>query len=213
MTSRNIRERLHRELRNNLSLRVEDTSSPDTFRVSGRGELHLGILLENMRREGFEMAVSKPEVILKEIDGTMMEPMECLVVDVPAQHQGAVMACVGPRRVELLSTKHNGGDIRLEFSIPARGLIGLRGELLTETRGTAVMNHVFDGYEPYKGEIPGRRTGTLVSMESGPVTAYALENLQERGKRALAASEGRGVQGLQTGESRGHSARRHGPPL
>ncbi len=182
VTSRNIRERLHRELRNNPSLRVEDTSSPDTFRVSGRGELHLGILIENMRREGFEMAVSKPEVIFREVDGVRMEPMEILIVDVPAKHQGAVMACIGPRRVELLSTNHNGNDIRLEFSIPARGLIGLRGELLTETRGTAVMNHVFDGYEPYKGEIVGRRTGALVSMENGPVTAYALESLQERGK-------------------------------
>ena len=182
VTSRNIRERLHRELRNNLSLRVEDTSSPDTFRVSGRGELHLSILIENMRREGFEMAVSKPEVIFREVDGVRMEPMECLVVDVPAQHQGAVMACVGPRRVELRSTNPNGSDIRLEFAIPARGLIGLRGELLTETRGTAVMNHVFDGYEPYKGDIIGRRTGALVSMENGPVTAYALESLQERGK-------------------------------
>jgi GTP-binding protein len=182
VTSRNIRERLHRELRNNLSLRVEDTSSPDTFRVSGRGELHLGILIENMRREGFEMAVSKPEVIFREVDGVRMEPMECLVIDVPAEHQGAVMACVGPRRVELLSMNSNNNEIRLEFSIPARGLIGLRGELLTETRGTAVMNHVFDGYQPYKGEIPGRRTGALVSMENGSVTAYALEMLQERGK-------------------------------
>jgi len=182
VTSRNIRERLHRELRNNLSLRVEDTSSPDTFRVSGRGELHLGILIENMRREGFEMAVSKPEVIFRQVDGVRMEPMECLVVDVPMEHQGAVMSCVGPRRVELRSTNHNGNDIRLEFSIPARGLIGLRGELLTETRGTAVMNHVFDGYQPYKGEIPGRRTGALVSMENGSVTAYALEMLQDRGK-------------------------------
>jgi GTP-binding protein len=182
VTSRNIRERLHRELRNNLSLRVEDTSSPDTFRVSGRGELHLGILIENMRREGFEVAVSKPEVIFREIDGVRMEPMECLVVDVPAEHQGAVMACVGPRRVELRSTNHNGNDVRLEFAIPARGLIGLRGELLTETRGTAILNHVFDGYEPYKGDIVGRRTGALVSMEKGPVTAYALESLQERGK-------------------------------
>jgi len=182
VTSRNIRERLHRELRNNLSLRVEDTSSPDTFRVSGRGELHLGILLENMRREGFEMAVSKPEVIFREVDGVRMEPMECLVVDVPVEHQGAVMASVGPRRVELLSMNSINNEIRLEFSIPARGLIGLRGELLTETRGTAVMNHVFDGYQPYKGDIPGRRTGALVSMENGSVTAYALEMLQERGK-------------------------------
>lgn len=182
VTSRNIRERLHRELRNNLSLRIEDTTSPDTFRVSGRGELHLGILIENMRREGFEMAASKPEVIFREIDGIRMEPMECLVVDVPVEHQGAVMASVGPRRVELLSMNSNNNEIRLEFSIPARGLIGLRGELLTETRGTAVMNHVFDGYQPYKGEIPGRRTGALVSMENGSVTAYALEMLQERGK-------------------------------
>jgi GTP-binding protein len=182
VTSRNIRERLHKELRTNLSLRVEDTSSPDTFRVSGRGELHLAVLIENMRREGFELAVSKPEVIYRDIDGVRHEPMEYLTVDVPVHHQGTVMSCVGPRRVEFLAMNHFEQSVRLEFSIPARGLIGLRGELLTETRGMAVMNHVFTGYEPFKGEIPGRRNGAIVSMEAGTVTAHALEGLQDRGR-------------------------------
>jgi len=182
VTSRNIRERLHRELRTNLSLRVEDTDSPDTFRVSGRGELHLSILIENMRREGFEMAVSRPEVIYKEVDGARHEPMEYLVVDVPSEHQGHVMNLLGPRKAQVAEVRTGAGTVRLEFSVPARGLIGLSGELLTETRGTAVMSHVFDGYQPYKGDIPGRRTGALVSMMNGPVTAYAIESVQERGR-------------------------------
>jgi GTP-binding protein len=182
VTSRNIKERLHRELRTNLSLRVEDTDSPDTFRVSGRGELHLSILIENMRREGFEMAVSRPEVIYKEVDGARHEPMEYLVIDVPPEHQGSVMSLLGPRKAQVAEVRTGAGTVRLEFSVPARGLIGLRGELLTETRGTAVMSHVFDGYQPYKGDIPGRRTGALVSMMNGPVTAYAIESVQERGR-------------------------------
>ena len=182
VTSRNIRERLHRELRTNLSLRVEDTASPDTFKVSGRGELHLSILIENMRREGYEMAVSKPEVIFKEIEGQRHEPMEYLVVDVPDEFQGRVMSLLGPRRARVSNLSTASGTVRMEFSIPARGLIGLRNEILTETRGTAVMTHVFNGYEPYQGEIPGRRTGALVSMVDGTVTGYAIENLQDRGK-------------------------------
>ncbi|MDF1536966.1 MAG: translational GTPase TypA [bacterium] len=182
VTSRNIRERLHRELRTNLSLRVADTGSPDTFKVSGRGELHLAILIENMRREGYEMAVSRPEVIYREIDGSRHEPMEYLVIDVPSEHQGSVMSLLGPRKAQLVEVHTGSGTVRLEFSAPARGLIGLRGELLTETRGTAVMSHVFDGYQPYKGDISGRRTGALVSMMSGPVTAYAIESIQERGR-------------------------------
>jgi GTP-binding protein len=182
VTSRNIRERLHRELRTNLSLRVEDTGSPDTFRVAGRGELHLSILIENMRREGYEMAVSRPEVICREIDGVLSEPMESLVIDVPAVHQGAVMSCMGPRRGNMISMNNDGDNVRLEFSIPTRGLIGLRSELLTETRGTVIMNHVFDGYLPHTGEIPGRPTGAIISMEVGSLTAYALEGVQERGR-------------------------------
>jgi GTP-binding protein len=181
VTSRNIRERLDRELRTNVSLRVEDTVSPDTFKVSGRGELHLSILIENMRREGFEMAVSKPEVIYREIDGKRMEPMEYLVVDVPGEYQGVIIERMGPRKGELAAMNPMGETIRLEFIIPARGLIGLRGELLTETRGTAVVTHTFHEYAQYRGEIPGRKNGVLIAMENGETTAYALDALQPRG--------------------------------
>ncbi|BEH09033.1 MULTISPECIES: translational GTPase TypA [Geobacter] len=181
VTSRNIRERLDRELRTNVSLRVEDTANADTFKVSGRGELHLSILIESMRREGFEMAVSKPEVILRVIDGTKMEPMEYLVVDVPSEFQGAIIEKMGPRKGEMTSLQPMGETVRLEFVVPARGLIGLRGELLTETRGTAVMTHTFHDYAPYKGDIPGRKNGVLIAMELGETTAYALDALQPRG--------------------------------
>ena len=182
VTSQKIRERLLRELRSNLSLRVAETESPDIFRVSGRGELHLSILIENMRREGFELALSKPEVIYREVDGARHEPVENLVVDVPLEFQGTVMGSIGRRRAELLLMASSNGIARLEFSIPTRGLMGLRSQLLTETRGTAVLAHVFEGYRPYSGEIPGRPVGVLVSMEVGKVTAYALEKLQERGR-------------------------------
>jgi GTP-binding protein len=181
VTSRNIRERLDRELRTNVSLRVEDTESPDTFKVSGRGELHLSILIENMRREGFEMAVSKPEVIYREIDGKRMEPMEYLVVDVPGEYQGVIIERMGPRKGEIAAVNPMGETIRLEFIVPARGLIGLRGELLTETRGTAVITHTFHEYAPYRGEIPGRKNGVLIAMENGETTAYSLDALQPRG--------------------------------
>jgi GTP-binding protein len=181
VTSRNIRERLDKELRTNVSLRVEDTASPDTFKISGRGELHLSILIENMRREGFEMTVSKPEVILREIDGQKQEPMEYLVVDVPNEYQGAIIEKMGPRKGEMVAMNPMGETTRLEFVIPARGLIGLRGELLTETRGTAVITHTFHEYAPYRGEIPGRKNGVLTAMEHGETTAYALGALQPRG--------------------------------
>jgi len=181
VTSRNIRERLDKELRTNVSLRVEDTTSADTFKVSGRGELHLSILIENMRREGFEMAVSKPEVIFREQDGKRLEPMEYLVVDVPGEYQGAIIEKMGPRKGEMSAMQPMGETIRLEFIIPARGLIGLRGELLTETRGTAVITHTFHDYAPYKGDIPGRKNGVLMAMEHGETTAYALDALQPRG--------------------------------
>jgi GTP-binding protein len=181
VTSRNIRERLDRELRTNVSLRVDDTSSPDTFKVSGRGELHLSILIENMRREGFEMAVSKPEVIYREIEGQRMEPMEYLVVDVPGEYQGVIIESMGPRKGEMAAMNPMGETIRLEFIIPARGLIGLRGELLTETRGTAVVTHTFHEYAPFRGEIPGRKNGVLIAMEQGETTAYSLDALQPRG--------------------------------
>ncbi|ABB33228.1 GTP-binding protein TypA [Geobacter metallireducens RCH3] len=181
VTSRNIRDRLDKELRTNVSLRVEDTGNADTFKVSGRGELHLSILIENMRREGFEMAVSKPEVIMRELDGKKMEPMEYLVVDVPSEFQGSIIEKMGPRKGEMTSMQPMGETVRLEFIVPARGLIGLRGELLTETRGTAVMTHTFHDYAPYKGDIPGRKNGVLIAMENGETTAYSLDGLQPRG--------------------------------
>ena len=181
VTSRNIRERLDKELRTNVSLRVEDTANADTFKVSGRGELHLSILIENMRREGFEMAVSKPEVIFREENGRKLEPMEYLVVDVPAEYQGAIIEKMGPRKGEMVAMSPMGETIRLEFVIPARGLIGLRGEVLTETRGTGVLTHTFHDYAPYKGEIPGRKNGVLMAMEHGETTAYSLDGLQPRG--------------------------------
>ncbi len=181
VTSRNIRERLDKELRTNVSLRVADTDAGDTFKVSGRGELHLSILIENMRREGFEMAVSKPEVIFREVNGKKLEPMEYLVVDVPSEHQGVIIEKMGPRKGEMTSMQPMGDFIRLEFIIPARGLIGLRSEVLTDTRGTAVMTHTFHEYAPYRGEIPGRKNGVLIAMEHGETTGYALDALQPRG--------------------------------
>jgi len=187
VTSRNIRERLTKELRVNVSLRVEDTDSADTFKVSGRGELHLSILIENMRREGFELAVSKPEVIVRIKDGVKMEPMEYLVVDVAAEFQGAIIEKMGPRKGEMVAMAPMGEMVRLEFIVPARGLIGLRGEVLTDTRGTAVMTHTFHEYAPYKGEIPGRKNGVLMAMEHGETTAYSLDALQPRGTLFIGA--------------------------
>ena len=187
VTSRNIRERLDRELRTNVSLRVADTSNADTFQVSGRGELHLSILIENMRREGFEMAVSKPEVIMREIEGKRHEPMEYLVVDVSSEYQGVIIERMGPRKGEMVAMTPMGDSTRLEFIVPARGLIGLRGEFLTETRGTAVITHTFHNYAPYKGEIPGRKNGVLIAMELGETTAYSLDALQPRGSLFLGA--------------------------
>jgi GTP-binding protein len=187
VTSRNIRERLDRELRTNVSLRVADTANADTFQVSGRGELHLSILIENMRREGFEMAVSKPEVIMREIEGKRHEPMEYLVVDVASEYQGVIIERMGPRKGEMVAMTPMGDCTRLEFIVPARGLIGLRGEFLTETRGTAVITHTFHEYAPYKGEIPGRKNGVLIAMEQGETTAYSLDALQPRGSLFLGA--------------------------
>ncbi len=181
VTSRNIRDRLQKELRTNVSLRVAETSNTDTFKVSGRGELHLSILIENMRREGYELAVSKPEVIYREIDGQQCEPMEYLVIDVPEQYQGTVIEKLGPRKAEMVAMHGMEAVNRIEFIIPARGLIGFRSEFLTDTRGTGVMNHTFHGYGPYKGPIPGRKNGVLISIDAGETVAYALFNLQERG--------------------------------
>jgi len=181
VTSRNLRDRLLRELRTNVSLRVEETANTDTFKVSGRGELHLSILIENMRREGYELAVSKPEVILREIDGETCEPIEYLVIDVPEEFQGTVIEKLGTRKAEMVSMHPLDGIVRLEFLIPARGLIGFRTEFLTDTRGNGIMSHVFNGYAPFKGAIPGRKNGVLIAIEAGETVAYSLFNLQDRG--------------------------------
>ena len=183
VTSRNLRERLQREVMSNVALRVEDTADADVFTVSGRGELHLTILLENMRREGYELAVSRPRVVLKEIGGVKCEPFEMLTVDIEDTNQGAVMEALGARRGDLLDMQPDGkGRVRLDYRIPARGLIGFQAEFLTLTRGTGIMSHVFDDYAPMKPEIPERRNGVLVSAEDGAAVAYALWKLQERGR-------------------------------
>ncbi len=190
VTSRNLRERLARELLVNMALRVEDTGDTDAFLVSGRGELHLTILIENMRREGFELAVSRPRVVTHEVNGETHEPYEMLSVDVEEQHQGAVMEALGPRRGDLTNMESDSrGRSRLEYRIPARGLIGFQGEFMNLTRGTGLMSHVFDGYATVKGEIPERRNGVLISAEDGPAVAYALWKLQERGRMFVSPGE------------------------
>lgn len=183
ITSRQIKDRLTKELLTNVALRVEDTDDTDVFRVSGRGELHLTILLENMRREGFEIAVAKPRVVYREINGEKCEPYEVLTVDVEDDNQGAVMEELGRRRGEMQNMESDGnGRTRLEYKIPARGLIGFQGEFLTLTRGTGLMAHIFDEYAPIKADMPGRRNGVLISSEHGEAVAYALWKLQDRGK-------------------------------
>ena len=183
VTSRQIRERLDHELLTNVALRVEDTADADVFRVSGRGELHLTILLENMRREGFEMAVAKPRVVFKDINGEKCEPYENLTVDMEDNTQGAVMEELGRRRGELVNMESDGkGRTRLEYKIPARGLIGFQGDFMTMTRGVGLMSHVFDDYGPVKADMPGRHNGVLVSQEQGEAVAYALWNLEDRGR-------------------------------
>ena len=190
VTSRQIRDRLQKELLTNVALRVEDTEDADVFRVSGRGELHLTILLENMRREGYEMAVGKPRVVYREIDGQKCEPYENLTVDVPDDNQGAVMEELGRRRGELTNMESDGnGRTRLEYHIPARGLIGFQGEFMTMTRGTGLMSHVFDDYAPVKPDMPGRHNGVLVSQEQGDAVAYALWNLEDRGRMFVSPGE------------------------
>jgi GTP-binding protein len=183
VTSRNLRERLARELVGNVSLRVEDTDSPEQLKVIGRGELQLSILIEMMRREGYELQVSRPEIVTRASDGVRVEPVEELVIDTPEEFQGIVIAQVGTRRgVMTRMVNHGSGRIRLEFRIPARGLIGFRSQFLTDTRGTGMMNHLFAGWEPWHGPIPSRTTGALVADRAGVATAYALYNLQERGE-------------------------------
>ena len=183
VTSRNLRDRLARELLGNVSLRVEDTESPEQVKVVGRGELQLSILIEMMRREGFELQVSRPEIVTRDIDGVRMEPVEELVIDVPEEYQGVVIAQAGTRRgIMTRMVNHGSGRVRLEFRIPARGLIGFRSQFLTDTRGTGIMNHLFAGWEPWHGPIPARATGALVDDPVGHATAFAISNLQERGE-------------------------------
>ncbi|MHB1280012.1 MAG: translational GTPase TypA [Acidithiobacillus sp.] len=183
VTSRQIRDRLNKELLTNVALKVEDTADSDTFLVSGRGELHLTILLENMRREGFEIAVSKPRVVYKDIDGEKSEPYEALTVDVEEVNQGSIMEELGRRRGDLQDMQSDGrGRVRLEYRIPARGLIGFQSEFMTLTRGTGIMAHVFDDYGPMKADMPGRRNGVLISQDQGEAVAYALWKLEDRGR-------------------------------
>ena len=182
VTSRNLRDRLQKELLTNVSLRVEDSGATDSFKVLGRGELQLSILIETMRREGFELAVGKPEIVTKRIDGKLMEPQEKLTVDIPDAFVGVIIEKLGQRKGQMLKMhNHGSGRVRIEFTIPSRGMIGLRSELLTDTRGTVIMNSLFDGYTEWLGEIPHRMTGALVSDRNGSSTAYALWSLQERG--------------------------------
>ena len=190
VTSRQVRERLQREMLSNVALRVEDTANADVFRVSGRGELHLTILLENMRREGYELAVSKPRVLMRDIDGVKSEPYELLTVDLDEQHQGAAMEALGLRRGEFTDMLPDGkGRVRLEYRIPARGLIGFQTEFLNLTRGTGIMSHVFDDWGPIKPDMPERRNGVLVSAEEGELVPYALFKLEPRGRMFVSPGE------------------------
>jgi len=188
VTSRHLRERLFKELNTDVSLRVEETDTTEAFKVSGRGELHLSILIENMRREGYEFQVSKPEVLYKYIDGKKNEPMERVIIDVPEDFVGNVIEKLGARKAELMNmAPSKGGYTRLEFVMPSRGLIGYRSEFLTDTKGNGIINTLFDGYAPYKGDIPKRATGSLIAFESGESVVYGLYNAQERGQLFIGA--------------------------
>lgn len=190
VTSRHLRDRLFKEVKTNVSMRVEETETPDAYKVSGRGELHLSILIETMRREGFELQVGKPKVIMhRDENGTLVEPMEALTIDVPQDYMGAVMEGLGLRKAELQNMIEMAGYLRMEFKIPARGLIGFRNQFLTDTKGNGIMNHVFAGYEEYKGEIPGRTRGSLVAFETGETTSYGIGNAQERGTMFVVPAE------------------------
>ena len=181
VTSRHIRDRLFKEAQTNVALRVEETDSADVFKVSGRGELHLSILIETMRREGYEMQIGKPEVVYKIVDGKKLEPIESLTVEVPQEFMGTVMELLGRRKAEMVDMSEVAGYMRINFLIPARGLIGFRSELLTSTKGNGIMHHVFHSYAPYKGDIAGRNRGSLVAFEEGTTTGYGIFNLQDRG--------------------------------
>jgi len=190
LTSRHLRERLFKEAQHNVSIRVEETGAADAFQISGRGELQLAILIEMMRREGYEMQVSRPEPILHFENGEKKEPMELLIVDCPEEYIGAVTQKVGQRRGRMLKmVNHHQGRVRLEFRIPSRGLIGFRTEFLTETRGTGLLNHLFDGYDAWQGDIAARRTGAIIADRSGRATAYAIANIQERGELFIAPGD------------------------
>lgn len=189
VTSRHLRDRLFREVQTNVSLRVEETDSADAFKVSGRGELHIAVLIEEMRRQGYELQIGKPSVITKEINGQKCEPLEALTIDVPPEFMGAVMEKLGTRKAEMVNMTDISGYTRLEFIIPARGLIGFRSEFLTATKGNGIMYHVFHGYAPWKGEIPGRTRGSLVAFESGTTTGYGIFNLQDRGTMFIKTGE------------------------
>jgi len=201
VTSRNLKERLEREILTNVSIRVEAGDGPDSFKVSGRGELQMAILIEMMRREGYEVAVSKPEVITRVVDGVRHEPVEKLVIDCPEDFVGVVTQKIGTRKGRMTNmVNHGTGRVRLEFRIPSRGLIGFRSQFLTDTRGTGLLNHLFDGYEPWQGEIPHRITGALVADRPGKITGYAIEHVQDRGEMFVEPGE-RVYEGMIVGEN------------
>ncbi|MBQ7283285.1 MAG: translational GTPase TypA, partial [Oscillospiraceae bacterium] len=190
VTSRQIRERLHKELLKDVALKVEDSTSSESFKVMGRGEMHLSILIENMRREGYEFQVSPPRVLLKEEDGVLLEPYEHVVIDVPTEYQGSVIEKLSSRKAELVQMAPQGETrMRVEFKIPSRGLFGYRSEFLTDTKGEGILNTIFDGYHPHKGELPTRNTGSLVCFETGESITYGLYNAQERGQLFIGAGE------------------------
>lgn len=190
VTSRHLRERLFKEVKTNVAMRLEETESPDSYIVKGRGELHLSILIETMRREGYELQVGKPKVIThRDEEGNLLEPMEALTIDVPQDFMGAVMEGLGLRKAELQNMTEMAGYLRMEFLIPARGLIGFRNQFLTDTKGNGIMNHLFAGYAPYKGDIPGRTRGSLVAFEAGETTSYGISNAQERGTMFIVPGE------------------------
>ena len=201
LTSRHLKERLEKELRVNVALRVEPTSTPESFKVSGRGQLHLGILVENMRREGFELQLSAPEVIYKTINGVKNEPIEYVLLDIPQESQGTIMENMGRRKAQMVGMHmYDDGRMRLEFNVPSRALLGFRSQFLTDTRGNGIVNFSFHGYEPYKGDIQTRNKGAIVSMEGGFATGFALDNLQDRGTLFIRAGS-EVYEGMIIGES------------